>query len=145
MNRDTIQAALGEAIQTTLEGMCFLEAEPSDTKSAIGADWVQLHVAATSPLDCVFTLAADTETVAALRDALFSDNCAVEVGDFDVVAEVLNVAAGRFLSALDGAVPVAMGLPRNGRAALPQSEGIELAYRVDSGALVVNLSGALFG
>jgi hypothetical protein len=140
-SQQQVQAAIDEAVQVTFESMCFLEPQLVQGRPLElgGAMWVSLS--ATAPLRCEIAVAAEPHTVAALHEVLYAgEEMGAGVG-FDVLAELLNVMAGRFLTELDDSIPVAMGLPQAGAIAGDAMVLIDQSYVLDSGAIRVQVRG----
>jgi hypothetical protein len=139
-----LENALDVAVGNTFESMLFLESSPIARPQFDAEEICVVELEATAPLKCLIAVEAPQTTVDALRDALYSDGPAGQNANVDVLAEILNVVAGLFLTEVDDSTPIALGLPRERTGGAlssgDPSRSVERAYQLESGAMVMRVS-----
>jgi hypothetical protein len=137
-----IEQALDLAVLTTFESMLFLELHPLTPEPPSDEVLQRVDLATELPLKCAISLEASAETIEMLQEALFADSPPHGDMGFDVLAEILNVVAGNFLTELDDATPVSIGLPvaheeKNSHRGAP---GVQRVYELEQGPMRVRFS-----
>jgi hypothetical protein len=134
-DRAAIAAALDQAVLDTFEHMAFMESTPIDEATGSNEAFRSVRLGAAAPLACEIALAASDATLGMLAEGLYPGlELTPETGN-DVLAELLNVIAGRFLAELDDSVPIEMGLPSPVGDEPSASNAVERVYQVDVGSV----------
>ena len=146
---DRIEAPLSSAVSTTMENMTFEEIEFTDTQDRVTiADeeliWSALPIVKPYAGELVVKVSKTYGRVLAEEVAGFIDEDIPEAMVTDVLAEIANTIAGRFMEAL---IPedqeFELGLPDTGNGDVGTVDGVaaDIPLRIGEHSMIVSIRG----
>ena len=143
ISRAEIRTALYAAVGETLEGMAFLElmlnAEPVE-RFKDNFEWLWSSIALLEPLCGELYIICPKTMAPLIGDSVYGtpDGSVNESQIFDVMGELANTAAGRFMNlAIPEDHPFSLGLPRTGEGWPADSEFEICSLATDEGQRLI--------
>ena len=142
MSKGKLASLMAQAVSETIENLAFLEVTPSPTGPEADESCLWVDMLVHDPVQGEFRLTLPAALLGQIGEALFGTPAAEipEASQLDLLAELLNTIAGRFLSEiLPPETSFKLGLPALVHSQF-QKEAVGIAWNFKAAGLVFSLS-----
>lgn len=143
MTNDNWAACMAQAVSETVENLAFLEVTASPTALEADENTLRVEMLVHDPVQGEFRLTLPAQLLAQITETLYGQPAAAipQATQIDLLAELLNTIAGRFLSELlPPETSFKLGLPTLAQGELKKPAAGTIAWHFQAAGMAFSLS-----